>query len=468
MELNIVKKILPKEDILVLLKMFDRESEPSLSSHIDLDKWSIKLENAVFIHCYLNGEIIGTLAYYIGEYIFLTHIAVKLEYRRLHVAQKMLDSLLLTAKKDIKLIVRKDNVAAIKFYEKNYFQLSEEDNNEYVLIRKAEPSNVHQYEVCVHCPTYNHSLYIEDCLNGFIMQKTTFPFCVVIVDDASTDRNQEIIKHYAEKYPDIIQPVLLKENHYSIGKSRKEYYEEYDNKSKYIATCEGDDYWTDPLKLQKQVDFMEANPGYVLCCHRYKIYNQNDGTWDRDYIHQLFDKSPNGFSFSNKENFENWATKTLTLLIRQDALRKMPARKGFKYWRDVHMNYYLLKQGKGFCMPFVGAVCTRHNGGVFSSIGAMNQWRINLKVWNELLCQNREDEVLLAFYQKQHNAYRDYIVSNIFHQRNNEMYLDIKTLFMLDLKYNGMKSVIFSVTQMMLSLKSLTKKKIKKCINHFF
>ena len=162
MELNIVKKILPKEDILVLLKMFDRESEPSLSSHIDLDKWSIKLENAVFIHCYLNGEIIGTLAYYIGEYIFITHIAVKSEYRRLHVAQKMLDSLLLTAKKDIKLIVRKDNVAAIKFYEKNHFQLSEEDNNEYVLIRKAEPSNVHQYEVCVHCPTYNHSLYIED------------------------------------------------------------------------------------------------------------------------------------------------------------------------------------------------------------------------------------------------------------------------------------------------------------------
>ena len=239
-------------------------------------------------------------------------------------------------------------------------------------------------------------------------------------------------------------------------------------KGKYIAMCEGDDYWTDPLKLQKQVDFMEANPEYVLCCHRYKFYNQNDGTWDKDYVHQLFETSSNGVSFSNKENFETWFTKTLTLLIRQDALRKMPTRKGFKYWRDVHMNYYMLKQGKGFCMPFVGAVCTRHNGGVFSSIGAMNQWRINLKVWNELLCQNREDEVLHAFYLKQHNAYRDYIVGNIFHQQNNEKFLDIKTLFMLDVTYNGMKSVIFSITRMILSLKSLTKKKIKKCINHFF
>ena len=273
MELNIVKKILPKEDILVLLKMFDRESEPSLSSHIDLDKWSIKLENAVFIHCYLNGEIIGTLAYYIGEYIFTTHIAVKSEYRRLHVAQKMLDSLLLTAKKDIKLIVRKDNVAAIKFYEKNHFQLSEEDNNEYVLIRKAEPSNVHQYEVCVHCPTYNQSPYIEDCLNGFIMQKTTFPFCVVIVDDASTDGNQEIIKQYAEKYPDIIKPVLLQENHFSQKKSKRPYYSSYDEQSKYVAMCEGDDYWTDPLKLQKQVDFMETNPECGLCYTDYSKCN---------------------------------------------------------------------------------------------------------------------------------------------------------------------------------------------------
>ena len=282
MELNIVKKILPKEDILVLLKMFDRESEPSLSSHIDLDKWSIKLENAVFIHCYLNGEIIGTLAYYIGEYIFITHIAVKSEYRRLHVAQKMLDSLLLTAKKDIKLIVRKDNVAAIKFYEKNHFQLSEEDNNEYVLIRKAEPSNVHQYEVCVHCPTYNHSLYIEDCLSGFIMQKTTFPFCVVIVDDASADGNQEIIKQYAEKYPDIIKPVLLLENHFSQKKSKRPYYSSYDEQSKYVAMCEGDDYWTDPLKLQKQVDFLEANPEYSMCCNATRWLCSDNKTFDNN------------------------------------------------------------------------------------------------------------------------------------------------------------------------------------------
>ena len=325
--------------------------------------------------------------------------------------------------------------------------------------------------VVIKCLVYNHEPYLRDCLEGFVMQQTNFPYVAIVHDDASTDNSALIIREYAEKYPDIIKPIYETENQYSkqdgsLGRIMSAAIDA--TGAKYVAMCEGDDYWTDPLKLQKQVDFMEANPEYVLCCHRYKIYNQNDGTWSDDYVKNMFELAPNGFSFTNKENLSHWATKTMTLLFRRAAEDKMPTRKIFRYWRDVHMNYYLLKQGKGFCMPFVGAVCTRHNGGVFSSIGAMNQWRINLKVWNELLCQNREDEVLLAFYQKQHNAYRDYIVSNIFYQRNNEMYLDIKTLFMLDLKYNGMKSVIFSVTQMMLSLKSLTKKKIKKCINHFF
>lgn len=387
MELNIVKKILPKEDILVLLKMFDRESEPSLSSHIDLDKWSIKLENAVFIHCYLNGEIIGTLAYYIGEYIFITHIAVKSEYRRLHVAQKMLDSLLLTAKKDIKLIVRKDNVAAIKFYEKNHFQLSEEDNNEYVLIRKAEPSNVHQYEVCVHCPTYNHSLYIEDCLNGFIMQKTTFPFCVVIVDDASTDGNQEIIKQYAEKYPDIIKPVLLQENHFSQKKSKRPYYSSYDEQSKYVAMCEGDDYWTDPLKLQKQVDFMEVNLNYGICCHRFFELPIDGSILREDHFSDIINSDCNGLEL-NRNNYliVGKLPQVLTVLYRYDMLKKSryeQIRARSKY--DQSMFYAMVQVGPIWIMNENMGVYRRHQGGVATSIiGSITASKKHYLTWKDI------------------------------------------------------------------------------------
>jgi glycosyltransferase involved in cell wall biosynthesis len=119
----------------------------------------------------------------------------------------------------------------------------------------------------IRCITYNHAPYIRQCLEGFIMQKTNFSFIVVIHDDASTDGTGDIINEYAKKYP-IIKPILQKENQYSQGYNRIRLLLDEVIKSKYTAICEGDDYWTDPQKLQKQVDFLEANPDYSACFHQ--------------------------------------------------------------------------------------------------------------------------------------------------------------------------------------------------------
>ena len=315
--------------------------------------------------------------------------------------------------------------------------------------------------VAIHCLVYNHEPYLRDCFEGFVMQQTNFPFVAIVHDDASTDGSAAIIHEYETKYPHIFKPIYEIESIY-----RKGGFGAIDDvmlhainatNAKYVAMCEGDDYWTDPLKLQKQVDFMEANPEYVLCCHRYKIYNQNDGTWDKDYVHQLFEISPNGFSFSNQENFKVWITKTLTLLIRQDALRKMPSKKGFKYWRDVHMNYYLLKQGKGFCMPLEGSVYRRHQGGIFSASQLTQQRRIGMKIWYELLKYNQDDEILVTFYKNQHNNYRDYIRSRIHNRETKDLVVDIRTLLWLDYHFKGITEVMFSIKKMMLSLKYIIK-----------
>ena len=315
--------------------------------------------------------------------------------------------------------------------------------------------------VAIHCFVYNHEPYLRDCFEGFVMQQTNFPFVAIVHDDASTDGSAAIIREYEEKYPAIIKPIYEAENLYQKGgfTAINEVMNTAIDASgaKYVAMCEGDDYWTDPLKLQKQVDFMEANPEYVLCCHRYKIYNQNDGTWDKDYVHQLFEISPNGFSFSNQENFKVWITKTLTLLIRQDALRKMPSKKGFKYWRDVHMNYYLLKQGKGFCMPLEGSVYRRHQGGIFSALQQTQQRRIGMKIWYELLKYNQDDEILVTFYKNQHNNYRDYIRSRIHNRETKDLVMDIRTLLWLDYHFKGITEVMFSIKKMMLSLKYIIK-----------
>jgi glycosyltransferase involved in cell wall biosynthesis len=125
--------------------------------------------------------------------------------------------------------------------------------------------------VSISCITYNHEKYISDAIESFLMQKTNFPFEILIHDDASTDRTPDIIKEYELKYPDLIKPIYQKENQYSKGVKVSNYNWKR-AKGKYIAVCEGDDYWTDPYKLQKQVYYMEKNPECSLCVNAtYKV-----------------------------------------------------------------------------------------------------------------------------------------------------------------------------------------------------
>ena len=156
-----------------------------------------------------------------------------------------------------------------------------------------------KFKVCVDCITFNHAKFINDTMNGFTIQQTSFPFVCTIVDDASTDGEQEIIKKYIDDNFDssggslflnketdyahiffaqhklnkncFFAVLLLKENHHSQNKSKLPYLEEWRNDIDYIAICEGDDYWIDALKLQKQVSFMDDNLIYGLCYSKSKV-----------------------------------------------------------------------------------------------------------------------------------------------------------------------------------------------------
>ncbi|MFW5700189.1 MAG: glycosyltransferase family 2 protein [Cyclobacteriaceae bacterium] len=131
--------------------------------------------------------------------------------------------------------------------------------------------------VSVCCITYNHENYIGDAVEGFLSQRTTFPVEVIIHDDASTDRTAGIIKKYANRYPEIVIPILQEVNQYSKGIKPSTTYVWPRAKGKYIALCEGDDFWTDPLKLQKQVDFLENNKDFVLSFHNTIGINEDKG-----------------------------------------------------------------------------------------------------------------------------------------------------------------------------------------------
>ena len=125
--------------------------------------------------------------------------------------------------------------------------------------------------VSVFCLAYNEEEYIAHALESILSQKTDFRFEILCHDDASTDSTAQIIKKYANKYPDIIRPIFQKDNQIGNGKGMNVLYNYLYPlaKGKYIAYCDGDDYWTDNNKLQKQVDFLENNPSYTLCLHNY-------------------------------------------------------------------------------------------------------------------------------------------------------------------------------------------------------
>lgn len=136
--------------------------------------------------------------------------------------------------------------------------------------------------VTIRCVAYNHEPYIRECLEGFVMQKTNFRFEAIVHDDASTDGTANIIREYAEKYPDIIKPIFETENQYSKRDGSLRRIMNSHMKGKYIAMCEGDDYWIDPYKLQKQVDYLEKHAEYGLVFGVVKNYMQDLGIFSKN------------------------------------------------------------------------------------------------------------------------------------------------------------------------------------------
>ena len=129
-----------------------------------------------------------------------------------------------------------------------------------------------QIDVSVLMLTYYHEKYVAQALDSVLSQQTNLRYEILVGDDASGDRTQEIIKEYAARYPEIIRPVLRSQN---IGATQNGVDTSRYAKGKYMAYLEGDDFWLDPFKMQKQFDFLEANPEYIACCGKCLIVDEN-------------------------------------------------------------------------------------------------------------------------------------------------------------------------------------------------
>lgn len=202
--------------------------------------------------------------------------------------------------------------------------------------------------------TYNHEKYIRQALDGFSMQRTNFDFEVIMADDRSSDKTPAILKEYADAKPEIFKPILRKKN---LGVALNFIDALRTAKGQYIAICEGDDYWTDPQKLQLQVDFLDKHSDYALCFHLVKVFFENNE--EKDFVYpETRDKA----QFTVKELLQHNFIQTNSVMYRRQEYDDMPTD---IMPLDIYLHLYHAQFGKiGFIDRTMSAY-RRHAGGVW-------------------------------------------------------------------------------------------------------
>jgi len=229
--------------------------------------------------------------------------------------------------------------------------------------------------------TYNHAPFIRQCMDGVLMQKTSFPIEHLIHDDASPDGTGDIVREYEARYPDIIKAIYQTENQFSKGTPMLSKYLFPKARGKYIALCDGDDYWTDPLKLQKQVDFLEAHPDYAMCGGKYQtLFMDQDKIYG--YIRKGIDKYPNGRTVTFNDFFDSYLFFTLTVCFRKEYISNI-----YKYKICIDDTVYctVMDNGKAFLFPDYFAMYRLHPGGVNAGKSRRERLKFSVDFHKEML-----------------------------------------------------------------------------------
>jgi len=274
--------------------------------------------------------------------------------------------------------------------------------------------------VSINCLTYNHENFIATTINSFLIQKVSFPFEIIIGEDCSTDNTLKIANQYQAKYPNIIRVLSNEKN---LGAYQNGVNVLKASLGKYIALCEGDDYWTDPLKLQKQVDFLEQNTEYVM------TYTSAHTFSDNGIIHGKSGGSEK--DLSEEELMKTAAINTLTVCFR-NLIQDFPIEFFHAKFGDLFLWSLLGKYGKGKYLSNIEPSMYRiHEGGIFSKKTKKQQYEMALIT----------DVALFTYYSRINND----VMAKYFKYRIIDYWITSESLkkllvYILSLKYEKIKN----------------------------
>ncbi|MEQ9287564.1 MAG: glycosyltransferase [Cyclobacteriaceae bacterium] len=284
--------------------------------------------------------------------------------------------------------------------------------------------------VSVLTAAYNHEKFIEQALKGFLMQRTNFRVELIVNDDASTDGTAEVIKRYEHQYPNLFVTFYQEENQYSKGKKPFSTFLYPAAKGKYVAICEGDDYWLDESKLQKQVDYLEQHKEAVLCFHKAKVIDEAG----KEIHGKELSRKSNKVRYQTEDLFKSWFIPTASVVFRNRILKTFPQ------WfltiknGDISLYFLLSEFGSMDCLDGKMSVYRKHSDGVSSSVTSLEQFVNLVVIYNNIRLEsdrNLDKEVTKAIETKFAYLLNKCIINN---KSNLELFIesfDIRTLLKL-------------------------------------
>ncbi len=270
--------------------------------------------------------------------------------------------------------------------------------------------------VTVFMISYNQEEFIIEALQNVLNQKTDFGFQVILSDDCSTDRTQNKVDKFLENHSrkNLVTFIKQKENLgwmpnfiFTLQKCQE-------SGAKYIAMCEGDDFWTNDYKLQKQIDLLENNPDVVLACHQYKELYNDSSTKDFPYFREDFFQGKESFKFSQKDFEKFMRIQTMTIVFRNTAL-DLSLRKKYDYYCDTHIKHHLFDHGLGLYTKDFDAVYRIHGRNVFMSLDVRKKTKFSYDVYKDLITNNNS----IGYKNLLNSAMRNRINNELENQNKN-------------------------------------------------